>query len=95
MKMNLIERFLTSTMMFNYKKKSKNYVSRIVIEFVLISFEKINNDLSELNSISIRDNQIMILRVNVNKANNNNNQENDNKLVEIEENKFKSKVRND
>ena len=49
MKMNLIERFLTSIMMFNLKKKFKNYVSRIVIEFVLFSFLKINNDLSELN----------------------------------------------
>ena len=49
MKMNLIERFLTSIMMFNLKRKFKNYVFRIIIELVLSSFEKINNDLFELN----------------------------------------------
>ena len=95
MKMNLIERFLTSIIMFNLKKKFKNYISRIIIEFVLFSFEKINNDLFELNRISIRNNQIIIFRVNVNKINNNNNQKNDNKFVEIEENKLKSKIKND
>ena len=95
MKMNLIERFLTSIMMFNLKRKFKNYVFRIIIELVLSSFEKINNDLFELNWISIRDIQIMTFRVNVNKINNNSNQENDNKSVEIEKNKFKSKIKND
>ena len=73
MKMNLIESFFTSIMMFNLERKFKNYVSRIIIEFVLFSFEKINNDLSELNRMSIRDNQIMNFRVNINKVNNNNN----------------------
>ena len=95
MKMNLIERFLTLIMMFNLKRKFKHYVSRIVIELVLFSFEKINNDLFELNRMSIRNNQIMIFRVNVNKINNNSNQKNDNKSVEIEKYKLKSKIKND
>ena len=97
MKMNLIERFLIFVMMFNLKNMFKNYISRIIIECVLFSFEKINNDLFELNRISIRNNQIIIYRVNVNKINNNNNnnQENNNKFIDVEKNKFKSKIKND
>ena len=87
MKIEFIERFLTSAMMFNFENKFKNYINRIIIDFILSSFEKINNDLSKIDRMNIHDTQTFAFRA---KIVNDDNQENDKK----NDSKSKSKSKN-
>ena len=77
MKIELTERFLTSAMMFNLEEKFKNYINRIITNFIFSFFEKVSNDLSEIDRMNIHDIQAFALRAKI-VNNQSDDQENDN-----------------
>ena len=90
MRIEFIERFLTSTMMFNLESKFKNYINRIITNLILSSFEKVNNDLFEIDRMNTHDIQVFALRAKT-VNNQDDDQEDDNQRKDKDDDKKKNK----